>query len=196
MHSSDGEGNHSTSLAYEFSPLDSIGDPGGILLLCSIHARVSNGLQGFSGPSRFESSHNGLCVCRILLAGPLIITVTCLSLIFTIGLGDNQDRDGLSAYAVFNRGFDRLLGSVDVDALVAQHVGGGMAPGFGGDGRLPPHDDDDGDQHRAQGRHQQQRNNNNDENGDRPNVRNRARKSGKKERRRDLAQRREINDQR
>jgi hypothetical protein len=144
---------------------------------------------------------------RLLLAGPLIITVTCLALIFTIGLGDNQDRDGLSAYTVFNRGFERLLGSVDVEALVAQQVGGGLAAGAGM-GPFPGAHEEEGDRHRAQQRRRQQQQqqqqppeNNNDDDRAGPangnnNYNNRARKSGKKARRRDLAQRREINDQR
>lgn len=62
---------------------------------------------------------------RMLNAGPMVVIVTALVLIFTIGLGDDDSRAGPSAYSVFNRGFERLLGSVDADSLLAQHVGGG-----------------------------------------------------------------------
>ena len=65
--------------------------------------------------------------------------ITSLVTIFTVGLGDDNDdenKDGenrLSAYSVFNRGFQRMLGSVDADSLLAQHVGGGfMMGGVGG----------------------------------------------------------------
>ena len=63
----------------------------------------------------------------ILDAGPILIIVTALVAIFTIGLGDDDDSnsDGLSAYSVFNRGFQRLLGTVDAEDLVAQQMGGG-----------------------------------------------------------------------
>ena len=60
-----------------------------------------------------------------MMAGPFVVASTVLVLIFTIGLGDDR-REGLSAYSMFNRGFERLLGSMDADELVAQHVGGGL----------------------------------------------------------------------
>ena len=61
--------------------------------------------------------------------------LTALGAIFTIGLGDDHDNpDRISAYSVFNRGFQRLLGSVDAEDLVNQHVGGGMMMGVGGGG--------------------------------------------------------------
>ncbi len=128
-----------------------------------------------------------------------MIIITCLALIFTIGLGDNDDRDGLSAYAVFNRGFERLLGSVDAEALMAQHVGGGLVGGGGMMG-APPREDDE---QRPVRRHRQDRNREgvvqNDDLARNENVapnNNRARKSGKKARRGDLAQRRDIRTQR
>lgn len=137
----------------------------------------------------------------LLEAGPLVIITTCLALIFTIGLGDNDDRDGLSAYAVFNRGFERLLGSVDVEALMAQHVG--IAGGGGGGGMMGAVPIDDHEH--AGGRRRQRpprvqegvvdQRNDTERNDGAPNN-NRARKSGKKARRRDLAQRREIQNQR
>lgn len=57
-------------------------------------------------------------------AGPLVLILTVLILIFTIGLGDNGNEDGISAYSVFNRGFQRLLGTIDAEDLVAQQMGG------------------------------------------------------------------------
>ena len=65
-------------------------------------------------------------ICRALDAGPVVLIFTALTLIFTIGLSDDENRGGLSAYSVFNKGFEQLLGSVDADSLLAQHVGGGM----------------------------------------------------------------------
>jgi hypothetical protein len=143
---------------------------------------------------------------RLLLAGPMVIIATALWLIFTVGLGDNSDRDGLSAYAVFNRGFERLLGEVDAEALMAQHLGGGLGGGVAGMGGLPPRDDDERDRGVARRRRPNraiQNDNGNDGNNndnaaanDNNNNNNRARKSGKKARRRDLEQRREIQNQR
>lgn len=124
--------------------------------------------------------------------------MTCLAFIFTIGLGDDRDRRGLSAYAVFNRGFERLMGSVDEEALMAQHVGGGLVAGGDGMGRLPPQDEDEGRRPRAR-QQANRRNANNDEHAggeDGNNNNNGARKSGKKARRRDVAQRREMQNQR
>lgn len=75
-----------------------------------------------------------------LEAGPIILMMTALVAIFTVGLSDDESlRGGLSPYSVFNRGFERMLGTLDADALVAQHVGGG----FGGlGGGMPVADDD------------------------------------------------------
>jgi Uncharacterized conserved domain (SAYSvFN) len=70
---------------------------------------------------------------RMINAGPMVVILTALVLIFTIGLGDGGDgthRTGPSAYSVFNRGFERLLGSIDSEALLAQHLGGGAAGGM------------------------------------------------------------------
>jgi len=66
---------------------------------------------------------------RVLDAGPMAVILSALVLIFTIGLddGDGSNNGGVSAYSVFNRGFQRLMGSVDVENLVAQHVGGALA---------------------------------------------------------------------
>jgi Uncharacterized conserved domain (SAYSvFN) len=60
-------------------------------------------------------------------AGPLVLIITLLVIIFTVGLSD-APRDGFSAYSVFNKGFQKLLGSVDADALLQQHLGGGWIP--------------------------------------------------------------------
>lgn len=118
-------------------------------------------------------------------------------LIFTVGLGDDSNRDGLSAYSIFNRGFEKLLGAVDEEALLAQHVGGGLGGGAGiraGDGN------DDHDNVRIRPRERRRMNaaeveedGDNQNNNDGNNV---ARKTGKKARRRNLEQRREIQRQR
>lgn len=61
-------------------------------------------------------------------AGPLVLILTALVTIWTVGLSDHQTDDGMpSAYAVFNKGFQKLMGSVDADALLQQHLGGGFA---------------------------------------------------------------------
>lgn len=62
----------------------------------------------------------------LLDAGPSILMLTALVLIFTFGLGDDSNK-GLSAYSVFNKGFQSIMGGVDANALLNQHVGGGMA---------------------------------------------------------------------
>jgi hypothetical protein len=152
---------------------------------------------------------------RLLDAGPLVLILTALVAIFTMGLGDEDvnNPNRVSAYSVFNRGFQRIMGSVDVDSLVAQHVGGGMmigALGVGGDDndddgrhdepfhavaglarrpRPEPHDDDDYD-FDENGQQDIDINNNNNNN------RGGARKSGKKARRRNLEQRRDAQRQR
>lgn len=59
-----------------------------------------------------------------LQAGPAVLIVTALLWIFTAGLSD-APREGLSAYAAFNRGFERLMGDIDAEQLLAQHVAGG-----------------------------------------------------------------------
>lgn len=64
-----------------------------------------------------------------LQAGPAVLIVTALVWIFTAGLSD-APREGLSAYAAFNRGFERLMGDIDAEQLLAQHVGGGGGGGF------------------------------------------------------------------
>jgi hypothetical protein len=138
----------------------------------------------------------------------MLVILTSLVAIFTFGLGDNENPDGLSAYSVFNRGFERILGSVDAEALLAQHVGGGFVGALGGgmpeqEDHRPPaaavarprrpqavedegdwdSDDDDDD-------------NQDDDNNGQGNNRGGARKSGKKARRRNLEQRQELRRQR
>mmetsp|Transcript_18741 Transcript_18741/g.46407 ORF Transcript_18741/g.46407 Transcript_18741/m.46407 type:complete len:292 (+) Transcript_18741:191-1066(+) len=150
---------------------------------------------------------------EFLEAGPMVVMFTVLIGIFTIGLSDNDEsnREGLSAYSVFNRGFERLLGSVDAEALLAQHVG--MGPGAA----LPVGVDDNAAPRRARRPRRQERaaaprveaqdnNDNDDDNNDNDNEEddqadeqprnNRARKSGKKARRRNLEQRRDRQQQR
>ena len=85
----------------------------------------------------------------------MVIIITSLIAIFTIGLGDESSenenseqtqQNRISAYSVFNRGFQRLLGSVDADALLAQHVGGGIGLGgvAAGNFMMGGHGDGDG----------------------------------------------------
>ncbi|CAJ1950492.1 unnamed protein product [Cylindrotheca closterium] len=152
---------------------------------------------------------------EFLEAGPMVLMFTALIGIFTIGLSDNdENREGLSAYSVFNRGFERLLGSVDAEALLAQHVG--MGPGAAlpvgvADDNAPPPMARRRQQHRAAApRIEPQRNNNNnnnnnnddDDNGEQDDQadaqprNNQARRSGKKARRRNLEQRRDRQRQR
>lgn len=143
-------------------------------------------------------------VHNLLDAGPLMVIVTALVIIFTIGLGDTATRDGVSAYSVFNRGFERILGTVDAEALVQQHVGGAM--GFAAAGVAAPPQPVVEPMHQqepvARARRRHDNNDNQDENvaraandgdDDDDNVpeRGTSRKSGKKARRRNLEQRRE-----
>ena len=158
---------------------------------------------------------------RLLDAGPLVLIVTGLIAIFTVGLADEESKDSnpnrLSAYSVFNRGFQRMLGTVDTDSLLAQHIGGGLGANF----HMPqnPPNDDDGEnlilpppRHgpprppaeaavamdpNLQDQHQNEQDNR-QPNGNNP-IRNNtggvARKSGKKKRR-NLDERRETRRQR
>jgi hypothetical protein len=77
-------------------------------------------------------------------AGPILIIVTLLILIYTIGLADNSGSGGPSAYSVFNRGMFRILGTIDAEDLVRQYAGGAAAAMEGGGGRRRDrHDNDD-----------------------------------------------------
>jgi Uncharacterized conserved domain (SAYSvFN) len=147
---------------------------------------------------------------HVLEAGPVVLIVTALVAIFTFGLSDEaNDGHTLSAYSVFNRGFQRILGSVDAEALMAQHLGGGMVVGM----LAPAVDNEDEPVRRPQRpeprvmapRQQQQQQQQEVEEdaplGDRrgdeaPANQNRPRLTGKKARRRDLEQRREMRRQR
>lgn len=146
-------------------------------------------------------------VHKAIEAGPLVILVTLVILMFTIGLGDEDNRDGLSAYSVFNRGFQQLLGSVDADSLVQQYAGGAMAMQVQGMG--VDRNEDGGDHavaanvRQAEGRVAAPDNDdedvaNNEEPGTQDNA-NRTRRSNKKarnKRRRTLDVRREMERQR
>lgn len=142
-------------------------------------------------------------VHEALHAGPFMLMIVALIAIFTIGLGDTAG-DGLSAYSVFNRGFQRLLGSIDEHALVAQHVGGaGMM--MMGLNQNNPNDDrnvrDDDNGPRARRQHQRvlleaAGDDGAGEDGDQQQRPQRARRSRKKARRGDLEQRRELQRQR
>jgi len=140
----------------------------------------------------------------VLDAGPVVVILTALTAIFTVGLSDEGNADGISAYSVFNKGFYKILGSVDADALLQQHVGGGgggmmmMGAGMGLMGQEVNDDDHDNNGARPPPppadavarrppRQEDAANNNNN---------NTARRSNKKTRRRDTEQRREIQRQR
>jgi hypothetical protein len=140
----------------------------------------------------------------LLEAGPIVLMLTSLIAIFTIGLSDNTgNQGGLSAYSVFNRGFERLMGSVDAEALLAQHIGlvpGAVmpiAPAEAPQRRQPvPRRDQRRIEEEENNDHQNDDNNDAEEQPPPPNNNNQARKSGKKARRRNLEQRREIQRQR
>lgn len=140
--------------------------------------------------------------------------MTALAIIFTVGLGEKVAGE-MSAYSAFNRGFQKLMGSVDVEALVNQHVGGGMMMAAGGDAGMIV--DEGNDRNRRQQRlgnnnihnarrdgpnEEEQANNddgydsNNDDEGGNGQQRQHARKSGKKNRRRNQEDRQDQRLQR
>lgn len=135
---------------------------------------------------------------RLFYAGPIIIILTAMIIIWTIGLQDNDHQKKnvgggifLSAYSVFNRHCRSMLGSLDADALVEQYVAGG-----GGGGRLAAlpggrvvdrAQPAEGEQAGAIPQHQQQQ-----EQQQRPT----SRKSGKKARRGNIEHRRDRQRQR
>mmetsp|Transcript_6411 Transcript_6411/g.11408 ORF Transcript_6411/g.11408 Transcript_6411/m.11408 type:complete len:411 (+) Transcript_6411:22-1254(+) len=88
---------------------------------------------------------------ELLHAGPIIVIGTLLTLLYTIGLGDNTGAgSGIpSAYSVFNRGMRRILGTVDGEELARQYAGGAMMAGAGrgmvNNGNRMNDDDDDDD---------------------------------------------------
>lgn len=110
---------------------------------------------------------------RLLDAGPAVLIITSLIVIFTIGLDDN-DNDGekMSAYNVFNRGFRNMLGSIDTDSLLSQHLSGGLGRMLTGNVRLNEEEVSQDDNRQ-------------------PNT-NASRKSGKKARRKNLKIKREM----
>ena len=151
---------------------------------------------------------------RLIDAGPLVLILTALATIFTVGLRDKEDGE-ISAYSVFNRGFQSLMGSVNVEELVNQHVGGGMmmagADGGAGAGGIPIHQEpqhggiwrqgnnrhynNHAEREEARGEnHDQDEGDDNDTAAERQNRQ--ARKSGKKARRQNLEERQEQRRQR
>lgn len=64
----------------------------------------------------------------LLHVGPILVLLTLCILMFTIGLGDNTGAaTGIpSAYSVFNRGMQRILGTMDAEELARQYAGGAM----------------------------------------------------------------------
>ncbi len=79
---------------------------------------------------------------ELLSAGPLVIIATLFTILYTIGLGENTGASsGIpSAYSVFNRGVQRILGTVDAEELARQFAGGMAAVRVGGGNNR----DDDG----------------------------------------------------
>ena len=155
----------------------------------------------------------------VLEAGPVVLIITALIAIFTIGLSDEGNADGISAYAVFNRGFRRLLGTVEADDLVAQHMGGGgmriplqqqqqqdnnilQAPlpprrrAAAAAAEAQPNPDDAPGAAAAAAEDVDDENNNNNQDNVNDNNQPRRRLPGKKARRRNLEQRRELQLQR
>jgi Uncharacterized conserved domain (SAYSvFN) len=141
-------------------------------------------------------------------AGPFVIILTILVVILTVGLGDDNqitNPNRISAYSVFNRGFQRLMGSVDAEQLLQQHIGGGIPfPPLEGQNVVPPQQRRHEQQPQAQIIHPpvQDPHPQDDEDQNIPNnlqpegARYRARKSGKKSRRGDLQHRREMQEHR
>ena len=148
---------------------------------------------------------------RTLDAGPSIIIITALIAIFTVGLGDhdgNQGENGerVSAYSVFNRGFRNIMGGVDADALINQHVGGGIIVNNDAAHNMMENDDAIDGQQRLRNqelqRRRRQQQNENRQRQEEPQpqeqqVQNISRKSNKKNRRkRNIELRREMQRQR
>ena len=140
-------------------------------------------------------------------AGPVVLILTALTVIFTVGLSDQTNMDGLSAYSVFNKGFQKIMGSIDADDLLQQHLGGGGIMQMMHRRQIDDDFDLDDEPPRRQPRQQnnQRGNGNNNDNDDNQDPQaenninqNRARRTGKKARRDRAAieQRREIRAQR
>jgi hypothetical protein len=144
------------------------------------------------------------CLVRVvheyLEAGPLMLMVTALALIFTIGLADKNENDPrsqreMSAYHVFNRGMQRMMGDLDAEQMLAQHLGGVLYNGNNNN------DDDDGFRARPQGQrlHEAGVQGNNNENVDNGNdalqqgaAARRSRKRARGEQRREMQRQREA----
>lgn len=71
----------------------------------------------------------------LLHAGPIIVILTLMTLLYTIGLGNNTGAgSGIpSAYSVFNRGMRKIMGTVDGEELARQYAGGAMMAGMNND---------------------------------------------------------------
>lgn len=96
-----------------------------------------------------------------LEAGPVVLILTALILIFTVGLQDapvaGQGQRQLSAYHIFNRGMERMMGTMDAEHLLQQYVGGG---GMGmGMPVVIEEDDDDDENERDDPQHDNDNNN-------------------------------------
>ena len=65
----------------------------------------------------------------LLAIGPLVVIITLLTVLYTVGLGDDTGANSgvPSAYSVFNKGMARLLGTIDGEELARQYAGGGGA---------------------------------------------------------------------
>ena len=105
----------------------------------------------------------------------------------------------MSAYAVFNRGFQNIMGSVDVENLVAQYAGGAGAMAM--NHNQVQHDIIDNDREEAAMQRDAGNANDLEEEGvgqaQQPQQNNRSRKSSKKARRKQkMEQRREMQRQR
>jgi Uncharacterized conserved domain (SAYSvFN) len=139
-------------------------------------------------------------------AGPVVLILTALTAIFTVGLSDQTNMDGLSAYSVFNKGFQKIMGSIDAEDLLQQHLGGGGIMHMIHRRQVDDNVDLDEPRHRRPRQQNNQRGDvNNIDNGDNQDPpaenninHNRARRTGKKARRDRAAieQRREIRAQR
>jgi len=139
---------------------------------------------------------------RTLDAGPSVLIITALVIILSVGLGDTKDGNtSLSAYSVFNRGFQNIMGGVNAEELLAQHVGGGLAAGVGmNNNDVDGIDAPNRNERRRQARREPQQQHEEEEQQDQAQEQQpggRARRSKKKQRnKRDVQQRRDLQEQR
>jgi hypothetical protein len=138
---------------------------------------------------------------RTLDAGPSVLMITALVIIFSVGLGDTKDGNTLSAYSVFNRGFQNIMGSVNAEDLLAQHVGGGLAAGVAmNNNNVDGIEGPNRNERRRQVRQEPQQQQEEEEQRDQAQEQQpggRARRSKKKQRnKRDVQQRRDLQEQR